>query len=238
MPEVVLAILSGVGSTVSAVVSFARVLFDIKNTRADVKTCLDLVQRVDQDIQYAISLRTKNLKLLSEIPDELKRIDRIIGAATDSILDVGQLLEGCRPEAHGGRVPFRGKLKWVLGDSIAFLRRTGNLQQQHAAINTEIAYMRGLEPSKAPQDPGTNTIFENTELFWTEREPNSKVPISKEIGNLVETPSFRETGHLFLKNCNHRQATLGPCTNEPLCLSLFALLKERRVQFKLNSAPL
>jgi hypothetical protein len=183
MPEVVLAILSGIGSTVASVVTFSRVLFDVKNTRTDVKTCLDLVQRVDQDIQYAISLRTKNLKLLSEAPDELRRIDGIISAATESILDVGRLLEGCRPEAHGGRVPFRGKVKWVLGDSTAFSRRTGNLQQQHAAINIEIMYMRGLEPPKTSQDPGTNTIFENTELFWMEQEQSSsKISSPEEIG--------------------------------------------------------
>jgi hypothetical protein len=240
MPEVVLAVLSAIGSTVASVVTFARVIFDIKNTRTDVKTCLDLVQRVDQDIQYAISLRTKNLKLLSENPDELRRIDGIIGAATDSIMDVGRLLEGCRPEAHGGRVPFRGKVKWVLGDSTAFLRRTGNLQQQHAAINIEIAYMRKLGPLKASADPVTNTIFENTELLWMERKRNpSKVSVLDEIGILyADFPKASETNCRLQNNCNHHQATLVQCTNERLCQRLFALLRERRPPAIIGSVPL
>jgi hypothetical protein len=141
MPEpLTLGVLSGVASVTSGVVTFSKFLYDLKNTPVDVKTCLDLVRRVDEDIQYAISLRGKNLKLLSDTPIELERLDRIIAAATESILDVGRLLEGCRREAHGGRVPIRGRMKWVLGDSTAFSRRTGNLQQQHAAINVEIAY--------------------------------------------------------------------------------------------------
>jgi hypothetical protein len=57
------------------------------------------------------------------------------------------------------------------------------LQQQHAAINIEIMYMRGLEPPKTSQDPGTNTIFENTELFWMEQEQSSsKISSPEEIG--------------------------------------------------------
>jgi hypothetical protein len=166
MPEpLTLGVLSGVASVTSGVVTFSKFLYDLKNTPVDVKTCLDLVRRVDEDIQYAISLRGKNLKLLSDTPIELERLDRIIAAATESILDVGRLLEGCRREAHGGRVPIRGRMKWVLGDSTAFSRRTGNLQQQHAAINVEIAYLRQMEALKPLRDLSNNTTFENTDLM-------------------------------------------------------------------------
>lgn len=51
------------------------------------------------------------------------------------------LLEGCRREVYkDGKIPFSNKMRWVLGDSSAFIRRTANLQQQNAALNVEIAF--------------------------------------------------------------------------------------------------
>lgn len=187
MPEpLTLGVLSGVASVTSGVVTFSKFLYDLKNTPVDVKTCLDLVRRVDEDIQYAISLRGKNLKLLSDTPIELERLDRIIAAATESILDVGRLLEGCRREAHGGRVPIRGRMKWVLGDSTAFSRRTGNLQQQHAAINVEIAYLRQMEALKPLRDLSNNTTFENADLMSMSSRRRSSSRLSAfEDGNLI-----------------------------------------------------
>jgi len=166
MPEpITVAVASGLASAVNAAVTFARFAYELKNTPTDVKTCLDLVARVNEDIQYAITLRAKNLKQLSMTPETLNRLDRIISQASDSIMDVGRLLEGCRREAHGGKVPFQGRMRWVLGDSTAFSRRTANLQQQHAAINAEIAFMRQLEALQPLRDLASNTTFENAELL-------------------------------------------------------------------------
>lgn len=186
MPEpTTVAILSGIGTAINTTVTFARFVYELKNTPVDVKTCLDLVSRVDEDIQYTISLREKHLKHLSSTPEVLKRLDRIIASANQSILDVGRLLEGCRKEAHGGQVPMKGRMKWVMGDSTAFARRTANLQQQHAAINVEIGFLRQLEALQPVKDFVTsNTTFENTELLsMGRRKSTSKLSASYvEIG--------------------------------------------------------
>jgi hypothetical protein len=86
---------------------------------------------------------------------------------------VGRLLEGCRKEAHGGTVPLQGRVKLVQSDSVAFSRRSANLQQQHAAINIEIAYMRQLEALKPLTDLANTTIFENAELLSMNRKRSS-----------------------------------------------------------------
>lgn len=156
---------SGLTAAVNAAFIFTRFIYEIKNTSKDVKTCLDLVRRVDEDIQYTISLRAQHIKQLSRNPETLRRLDSIIKSACESILDVGRLLEGCRKEAHGGTVPIQGRVKWVLSDSVAFSRRTANLQQQHAAINIEIAYMRQLEALKPLSELANKNIFENPELL-------------------------------------------------------------------------
>lgn len=174
MPEPVsTAIAAGLASAVNTVVTFARFAYEIKSTPTDVKTCLDLVCRVDEDIQFAINLRTQHLQQLSANPETLKRLNRIIAQASESIIDIGRLLEGCRREAHGGKVPFEGRVKWILGDSMAFSRRTPNLQQQHAAINAEIAYMRQMEALKPLRDLTANTVFENAELLSMSRKRSS-----------------------------------------------------------------
>jgi hypothetical protein len=59
MPDpVTAAVGSGLAATVNAAFTFTRFVYEIKNTSKDVKTCLDLVRRVDEDIQYTISLRS------------------------------------------------------------------------------------------------------------------------------------------------------------------------------------
>jgi hypothetical protein len=159
-------LISGVNTALSATLTIIKFIHELKSTPTDVKTCLDLVSRVDEDIQYAIALRGKHLRHLSSTPDELKRLDRIIASATESILDVGRLLERCRREANGGQVPIAGRVRWVLGDSTAFSRRTANLQQQHAAVNGEITHLRNLGALQPVRDIlVSNTTFENPELL-------------------------------------------------------------------------
>lgn len=174
MPDPATLAISGISAAVNTTVTLVKFIHELKSTPTDVKTCLDLVSRVDEDIQYAIKLRQKHLKHLTSTPDELKRLDRIIAGANQSILDVGRLLEGCRREAHGGQVPMVGRLKWVMGDSTAFSRRTANLQQQHAAINVEIGFLRNLEALQPVKDLLiSNTTFENPELLSMGRRKSS-----------------------------------------------------------------
>jgi hypothetical protein len=74
-------------------------------------------------------------------------------------------------------------VRWVLGDSMAFSRRTPNLQQQHAAINAEIAYMRLIEGLKSLRDLTTSTVFENAELLSMSRKrSSSRLSVFSESG--------------------------------------------------------
>jgi hypothetical protein len=166
--------------SIGSTITLLRFAWDIKNTPVDVKTFLDLVHRVDEDLQYAISLRVKHLKLLSESPVELRRLDRIIESATESIFDVARLLEPCRKEANGGKVPMIGRIKWVLGDSTAISRRTANIQQQHAAINVEINYLRTLESLQPLKDLSSNITFENMDFFTSRGRSLSRPSLPNE----------------------------------------------------------
>jgi hypothetical protein len=166
MPEpIFLAAAGGVGSTLGGLVTFSSFVYDLKNAPADVTTFLALVARVDEDLKYAVDLRDKHLEQLQETPAELKRLDDIVRDANECILDIARLLEKCRKEAHGGKVPLLGRMRFVLGDSTAFLRRTGNLQQQHAAINVEIIHLRTLSALKPITDLAPNMTFENSDLL-------------------------------------------------------------------------
>jgi len=113
----VVSIVSSVASSLNSIVNFSRFAYELKSTPTDVKTALDLVTRVNDDIQYAITLRAKYFKQLSTIPENLKRLDKVIAQASQSIMDIGRLLEGTRREAHGGKVPIGGRVKWILGHS-------------------------------------------------------------------------------------------------------------------------
>lgn len=175
MPEPAAATaIATVASTLASSITLVRFISDIKNTPADVKTCFDLTRRIEADLQALISLRTRHEKYLLTVPGALKRIDDIVYSTKDSILDVCKLLEGCRAEVYeGNSIPLGSKLKWVLGDSVAFTRRTANLQQQHAAINVEIACLRQMDMLK-PLERIATTTFENVELLTMERKRAKK----------------------------------------------------------------
>lgn len=191
MPDpIALGVVSGLSAAASAIVTSSKFIYDLKNTPVDVKTCLDLVHRVDADINFAIKLRDRYLDLLAENPGDLKRLDQIIATAEQSILDIGRLLEGCRAEVYGGHVPLKGRMRWVLGDSAAFKMRTGNLQQQHNTILHEITYLRTLDGKKCIKELRPNTTFENWGSILMRRE---------------ESPDNKDK-----KQENHRKITISP----------------------------
>jgi hypothetical protein len=168
------ALLSNVASSALSAVEIARFINEVKSTPTDVKTCFDLTTRVDADLQYLISLKIRHEKYLATIPETLRRLDQIIFGARESVMDVCGLLEGCRKEVYErGRIPFSNKMRWVLGDSSAFIRRTANLQQQHASLNVEIAFLRQIDLLK-PLERMATTTFENVELLSMERRKKSR----------------------------------------------------------------
>jgi hypothetical protein len=69
------AVISTVASTVASFLSLARLIPDIKNTPADVKTCFDLTHRIEADLQTLVNLRARHEKYLLTVPETLKRLD-------------------------------------------------------------------------------------------------------------------------------------------------------------------
>jgi hypothetical protein len=140
----------------------------IKNAPIDVKTCLSLTNRVEEDRKYLISLQRQHQKYLETVPIIANRQNQIIHETRESIHDVCRLLERCRPEVYEGQnIPLGAKMRWALGDNAAFSRRTVNLQQQHAAIILEIAHLRQVE-MLFPLEKIATTTFENLELLTME----------------------------------------------------------------------
>ncbi|KAM3065653.1 hypothetical protein ACMFMG_011360 [Clarireedia jacksonii] len=158
-------LISGVAGTLSSSISIVSFINDVKNAPGDVETCFALIQRVSTDLEHLILLRNQNHKFLREDPTSTTRIGGIISSARNSILDICQVLEGCRKEIYQDqRIPLRQKMHWVLGDSAAFTRRSLNLQQQHAAINTEITFLRQVQVLK-PLERTVTMTFENIHLL-------------------------------------------------------------------------
>lgn len=89
-------------------------------------------------------------------------------------------------------------MKWVLGDSVAFARRTANLQQQHAALNVEIVSLRQIDMLK-PLERIATTTFENVELLSMERKKTQKRDIKLEKG---EVAAQYERGTFFFISIN------------------------------------
>jgi hypothetical protein len=155
---------------ISSTLTITQFIRGIRNAPLDVKGCLNLTGRVEMDRQHLISLQRKHQKYLETVPEIANRQTQIIHDARQSINDVCRLLEGCRPEVYEGQsIPLLAKMKWALGDNTAFGRRAVNLQQQHAAINLEIAHLRQVE-ILFPLEKLAATTFENLELLTMERK--------------------------------------------------------------------
>lgn len=104
--------------------------------------------------------------MLAQRPVDAKRMDDIITSASESLTSIGALCERLNADAYGGKVPYKKRLRWVLGDSASFDRRTRDLQAQHSAIQQEIAWLRSIElvvPLHSLVE--TNTAFDNFDLW-------------------------------------------------------------------------
>lgn len=79
-------------------------------------------------------------------------------------------MERLNPDAHGGKVPYKKRLRWFLGDSASFALRTRDLQAQHAAVQGEISWLRMVElvaPLHSVAE--TKTSFDNFDLWKRDR---------------------------------------------------------------------
>jgi hypothetical protein len=162
--------LSNVSGSVTATVTLSNLILCLRNCPEEVKTCFSLVNLINSDIQHAVKLRTKHRDILAQRPVDAKRMDDIITSASESLTAIGALVERLNADANGGKVPYKKRLRWVLGDSASFDRRTRDLQAQHSAIQQEINWLRTIElvaPLHSLTE--TNTSFDNFDL-WRNRK--------------------------------------------------------------------
>ncbi|CZR58702.1 uncharacterized protein PAC_08594 [Phialocephala subalpina] len=178
-------VFSNVASTIVSSLQLATFVKDVKNTPLDVKTCIALTTLISTDVQYLIKLRSSpsNITYLSQNPDLAARIDNIIISTHQAILDVCRLLEGCRQEVYeGGNVPLRERMRWVLGDSMAFKRREGNLQGVHRAVLSEVGFLRMRESAGETVSKVIECVsFENLELLEMNHRRRDKRATKAEV---------------------------------------------------------
>lgn len=167
MPEpITLTILSGLSGAATAALSCSTFVINLKNCSEDVKTCFDLVQRVWDDVHYALHLRTMYRGLLLKRPAEASRIDSVVQSAVKSVQDVGILIERVRTDETTKKFGLGNRLRWISGDSSSFVARTINLQAQHRAILTEITYLRNLDMMVPIVDALDTTVsFDNLDVL-------------------------------------------------------------------------
>jgi hypothetical protein len=159
-------VLSGLSGSITAAINVSNLVLGLRNCPEEVKTCFSLVNLVNADIQHAVKLRTMHRDLLAQRPVDAKRMDDVITSASVSLTSLGALCERLNADAHGGKVPYAKRMRWVLGDSASFDRRTRDLQAQHSAIQQEIAWLRTIEliaPLQALTE--ANTAFDNFDLW-------------------------------------------------------------------------
>ncbi|KAF8852563.1 hypothetical protein BDZ45DRAFT_730080 [Acephala macrosclerotiorum] len=178
-------VFSNVASTIVSSLHLATFVKDLKNTPLDVKTCIALTTLISTDLQYLIKLRSlpSNITYLSQNPDLAARIDNIIISTQEAILDVCRLLEGCRQDVYeGGNVPLKERMRWVLGDSMAFKRREGNLQGVHRAALSEVGFLRMRESAGETVSKVIECVsFENLELLEMKHRRREKTTTKAEV---------------------------------------------------------
>lgn len=167
-----ISVLASIGSSLNATVNLANFISALKNTPKDVKACLVLVEQVNTDLQFLVTLRNRHLEYLSRNPEELQRIDRIVFRSTEALLEIGSKLERCRKDANGGKTPIVGRFMWVIGDSASFVKHSAGLAVLQAGIIAEMTWLRNLT-LEVRRDEGlgstsTNyeTKYENEDMFF------------------------------------------------------------------------
>ncbi|KAL6406862.1 hypothetical protein AUP68_09672 [Ilyonectria robusta] len=110
----------------------------------EVRCCLELLRTCDQDLQRLIELRNEHLVLLEKQPEALDRVNKIIEAAQTGLVEVCEIVEKCRPEAHRGKTPFRNRMKWIFVDSMLFRNQEPVISRHHTSVLAELIFVRQI----------------------------------------------------------------------------------------------
>ncbi|KAF9880282.1 hypothetical protein CkaCkLH20_02236 [Colletotrichum karsti] len=162
------------GSVSALHATYQLILFsvDVDQVPSQVRRSLELVQTCHRDLQHLIEIRNECLPLLDKTPIVLNRVNEIIAAANQGLLEVCQIVEKCRPDANNGRVPFKNRVAWVMFDSREFRAQEPVISRHHAAVLSELNFLRQtalLAPHllqfQQPQVVVTSQIKKQTEIF-------------------------------------------------------------------------
>ncbi|KAF4446804.1 hypothetical protein F53441_9585 [Fusarium austroafricanum] len=137
-------------------------------TNDQVRRSLELVRTCDRDLQHLIGLREEHLDILERKPIELDRINLIIEDAHMGLLEVGRIVEKCRPEANKGKIPFTRRGRWVLFDSKEFNSQVPVINGHHQAVLAEITFLRQIA-LHIPAPIQNQAVCMNTKLIEKRR---------------------------------------------------------------------
>ncbi|KAK3324042.1 hypothetical protein B0T19DRAFT_402299 [Cercophora scortea] len=140
-------------------VPYNLAIFDINVDQAPTaaRRCLELVRNSHVDLQDLIRLRASSLHLLTGAhPAALQRVDAIIQIASNSLVEVCQLVEKLRPETENGKTTLMGRLGWKLVDSRKFKSLEPHILQQQNSVLAELSYLRQLILMRQPPMEGSN----------------------------------------------------------------------------------
>ncbi|CAG2007374.1 unnamed protein product [Fusarium graminearum] len=166
--------LGPVGSLTNVTYHVIKLLIKCKQASDEVRRSLELVRTCDRDLQHLISLREEHLDILERKPIELVRVNSIIEDAHNGLLEVGRIVEKCRPEAQKKGLPFCRRGLWVMFDAEEFNSQVPVVNSHHQSVLTEIQFLR-LIGIHAPPPIQINKI---------ETEPNIVQKRRIDIGNV------------------------------------------------------
>ncbi|KAJ4136578.1 hypothetical protein NW768_004195 [Fusarium equiseti] len=130
------------GSLTNVTYHIITLLIECRQATDQVRRSLELIRTCDRDLQHLITLREEHLDILERKPIELVRVNSIIEDAHIGLLDVGRIIEKCRPEAHRGKMPYFRRGMWVMFDAEEFNSQVPVINGHHQSVLTEIQFLR------------------------------------------------------------------------------------------------
>ncbi|TAQ90474.1 hypothetical protein B7494_g1206 [Chlorociboria aeruginascens] len=198
-----------IANSITQNLSLAKFLQDLKNTSGDMKACLGLTTRINEDIQYLVHLRNTYAVFMFNEPFLSKRQEKIISATQESLSITCRLFEGCGTGfGEGEQIPLSERMKWVLGNSSAFGRRTANLQRHHAgkaenfSDNFDAGITSAIELEEDQVDVGS---VNQVALFNNQAYPPSIAPPLSHSSSISSVPTSPPSTHSELAHEFHER---------------------------------
>ncbi|KAF4439448.1 hypothetical protein F53441_12601 [Fusarium austroafricanum] len=185
-------------TTVGAVVNALRLTYQLATlaiasgkVKGEVRRSLELVRTCERDLQHLIGLREEYLDILERKPAELDRANTIIKAAHQGLAEVCKIVEKCRPEADQGKIPFKGRSRWMFLDSTEFYTQIPIVSSHHRAVLSEISFLRQIA-LQAPVPVRSEARDEKAELSRKKTVAIDNIAL---LGNLMGAKRHSIQGH-------------------------------------------